>query len=86
MSQSDQEIVVQVDELREFVRALYRKAGVRQEHAELMAELQVETDLRGGVFARDAACAFLHRTDPCGRFEPGSGYSDDPGGRKLCSL
>ena len=47
MSQSDQEIVVQVDELREFVRALYRKAGVSQEHAELMAELQVETDLRG---------------------------------------
>ena len=47
MSQSDQEIVVQADELREFACTLYRKAGVSREHAELMAELQVETDLRG---------------------------------------
>ena len=47
MSESVQEIVVQVDELREFVCALYRKAGVSREDAELMAELQVETDLRG---------------------------------------
>ena len=47
MSQSNQEIVVQADELREFACTLYRKAGVSREHAELMAELQVETDLRG---------------------------------------
>ena len=47
MSQTDQEIVVQADELREFVCTLYLKAGVSEEHAALMAELQVETDLRG---------------------------------------
>ena len=47
MSQINQEIVVQAEELREFACTLYRKAGVSREHAELMAELQVETDLRG---------------------------------------
>ena len=47
MSHTNQDIVVQADELHEFVCALYRKAGVSEEHAELMAELQVETDLRG---------------------------------------
>ena len=47
MSEGVQEIVVRVDELREFVCTLYRKAGLSEEHAELMADLQVETDLRG---------------------------------------
>ena len=47
MSETNQEIVVQADQLREFACTLYRKAGVSQEHAELMAALQVETDLRG---------------------------------------
>ena len=47
MSQTDQDIVVQADELREFTSTLYRMAGVSEEHSELIAELQVETDLRG---------------------------------------
>ena len=47
MAEGVREIVVQVDELREFVCALYREAGVGREDAELVAELQVETDLRG---------------------------------------
>ena len=47
MSEGVQEIVVRADELREFVCTLYRKAGLSEEHAELMADLQVETDLRG---------------------------------------
>ena len=47
MSQTAQEIIVQANQLREFACELYRKAGVSQEHAELMARLQVETDLRG---------------------------------------
>ncbi|MDE0299513.1 MAG: Ldh family oxidoreductase [Candidatus Poribacteria bacterium] len=47
MSETVQEIVVGVDELREFVCALYREAGLSEDHAELVAEFQVETDLRG---------------------------------------
>ena len=46
MNQTSQEIIVQPDSLRQFASTLYQKAGVSQEHAELMAELQVETDLR----------------------------------------
>ena len=40
-------LLIQQDELRDFVGALYQKAGVPQDHAKLMAEFQVETDLRG---------------------------------------
>jgi len=46
MNQS-QDIIVQPEPLREFADALYQKAGMSQEHAKLMAALQVETDLRG---------------------------------------
>ena len=47
MSQETQELTIQPDELREFSETLYRKAGVPPEHARVMANLQVETDLRG---------------------------------------
>ena len=40
-------ILIQKDDLREFVGTLYQKTGVPQDHAKLMAVFQVETDLRG---------------------------------------
>jgi LDH2 family malate/lactate/ureidoglycolate dehydrogenase len=46
MNQEGQDILVQPGPLREFAFALYQKAGVNREHAKLMADLQVETDLR----------------------------------------
>ena len=46
MNQEGQDILVQPEPLREFAFALYQKAGVNWEHAKLMADLQVETDLR----------------------------------------
>ena len=46
MNQEGQDILVQPEPLHEFAIALYQKAGVSQEHAKLMADLQVETDLR----------------------------------------
>ena len=46
MNQNSQDIIVQPDPLRKFALALYQKAGVSREHAQLMADLQVETDLR----------------------------------------
>ena len=46
MSQTNQDIIVQANSLREFASALYQKAGIGQKHAKLMADLQVETDLR----------------------------------------
>ena len=46
MNQEGQDILVQAEPLHEFATALYQKAGVSQEHAKLMADLQVETDLR----------------------------------------
>ena len=47
MPQTNQDVVVQAEQLREFTSKLYQRAGVSEEHAELMARLQVETDLRG---------------------------------------
>jgi LDH2 family malate/lactate/ureidoglycolate dehydrogenase len=47
MPQTDQEIIIQSEQLHEFAYTLYTKAGVSHEHAQLMADLQVETDLRG---------------------------------------
>jgi ureidoglycolate dehydrogenase (NAD+) len=47
MNQTDQDITVQADQLHAFAYTLYEKAGVGQEDARLMADLQVETDLRG---------------------------------------
>ncbi len=47
MNQETQELTVQPDQLREFCSTLYQKAGLSSEHAMVMAELQVETDLRG---------------------------------------
>ena len=47
MSQESQELTVQPDELRAFSETLYRKVGVPRDHAEMMANFQVETDLRG---------------------------------------
>ena len=47
MSQTGEEIIIQPDLLREFACEVYQKSGISQEHAELMADLLVETDLRG---------------------------------------
>ena len=47
MSQETQELTIQSDQLREFTYMLYQKAGVPDEHAKIIADLQVETDLRG---------------------------------------
>ena len=41
-----QDITIQPDQLKKFAEELYQKAGVGTEHAKLMADLQVETDLR----------------------------------------
>ena len=42
-----QEIVVRSDALRRFVSTIYQEVGVPKEDADLAANLQVETDLRG---------------------------------------
>jgi len=47
MSLSEQEIVVQSGPLKELARELCIKAGIPTDHAQLIADLQVETDLRG---------------------------------------
>ena len=47
MSLSEQEIVVQPGLLKELARELCIKAGIPTDHAQLIADLQVETDLRG---------------------------------------
>ncbi|MBM3236052.1 Ldh family oxidoreductase [Candidatus Poribacteria bacterium] len=47
MNKDAQEIVVQADALREFVSALYQKVGVLKDDADAVANLEVETDLRG---------------------------------------
>ena len=47
MNEKSHEVTIQPDELHEFSETLYRKVGVPPEHAKLMADLQVETDLRG---------------------------------------
>lgn len=44
---TDQDIIIQSDQLHTFTRTLYEKAGIAQADAQLMADLQVETDLRG---------------------------------------
>ena len=44
---TDQDIVVDADELREFGSRLYQKAGVPKADADAVAHLQVETDLHG---------------------------------------
>lgn len=43
----DQEVLVKRDALHTHVQAIYRAAGVSEEHAHTMADLQVETDVRG---------------------------------------
>jgi len=47
MNKDTQEIVVQANALREFTSALYQKVGVPKEDADAVANLEVETDLRG---------------------------------------
>ncbi len=47
MTLSEQEIVVQSGPLKELARELCIKAGIPMDHAQLIADLQVETDLRG---------------------------------------
>ena len=47
MDEETQELTIQSDQLCEFCNTLYQKAGLSLEHAKVMAELQVETDLRG---------------------------------------
>ncbi len=42
-----QEIVIEAEKLHDFARALCEKAGLSYDDAELMAKLQVQTDLRG---------------------------------------
>ena len=47
MIDSAQEIIVNSEELRKFVSEIYQKVGVSQDDADAIANLQVETDLRG---------------------------------------
>jgi LDH2 family malate/lactate/ureidoglycolate dehydrogenase len=47
MNKDAQEIVVQADALREFTSALYQKVGMLEEDADAVANMEVETDLRG---------------------------------------
>jgi len=47
MDKDAQEIVVQADALREFASALYQKVGVSKKDADAVADMEVETDLRG---------------------------------------
>ncbi len=47
LNPTEQDIVVNVDELREFASQLYQKAGVPKVDADAVSQLQVETDLRG---------------------------------------
>ena len=47
MNPSEQEIIVQADPLRELAYQLCIKVDIPEEHARLIADLQVETDLRG---------------------------------------
>jgi hypothetical protein len=54
MNQTSQEIIVQPDSLRQFASNLYQKAGVSQEHAELMAEAAGRNRPAKRTFARDA--------------------------------
>ena len=44
---TDQDIVVNADELKGFASQLYQKAGVPKTDADAVAHLQVETDLHG---------------------------------------
>lgn len=44
---SDQEILVKADELQDLISRLYQRVNVRKEDSVRMADLQVETDLRG---------------------------------------
>ena len=43
----DQEVLIDHEELHAHVKAVYRSVKVSEEHAQLMADLQVETDVRG---------------------------------------
>ena len=47
MNQETQELTVEPNQIREYCSTPYQKAGLSSEHAMMMAELQVETDLRG---------------------------------------
>lgn len=47
MNKDTQEIVVQANALREFTSTLYQKVGVLKEDADAVANMEVETDLRG---------------------------------------
>ncbi len=44
---NDLEVLIDHDELHAHVKAVYRAARVSEAHAQLMADLQVETDVRG---------------------------------------
>jgi LDH2 family malate/lactate/ureidoglycolate dehydrogenase len=44
---NDQEVVVKQEDLHGYVKEVYIAAGVSDEHATTMADLQVETDVRG---------------------------------------
>ena len=43
----DQEVLVRAEDLRNYVKTLYLRAGVPEPDAETMAKLQTETDVRG---------------------------------------
>lgn len=47
MIDSSQEVIVAPDKLRRFVSDVYQKVGVSKDDADVIANLQVETDLRG---------------------------------------
>ena len=86
MSQTDQDIVVQVDELREFVSARFiGRRGSAEEDAELVAELQVETDLRG-VYSHGTRHAPSYIAQIlAGDVNPDPGDSGAAGGRQVMS-
>ncbi|HAA78614.1 TPA: hypothetical protein DCE37_26240 [Candidatus Latescibacteria bacterium] len=44
---NEQEVVVKQEDLHGYVREIYVAAGVSGDHATTMADLQVETDVRG---------------------------------------
>jgi len=62
MNDNSQEIVVCPNELRKFVSEVYQKVGVPAEDADAVADLEVETDLRG---------TYSHGTRALGRYVNG---------------
>ena len=67
---TDQDIVVNADELRGFASQLYQEAGVPKTDADAVAHLQVETDLHGIHSHGTRALAGYVRGILAGRINP----------------